>query len=140
MYSLASGSDANILDRSLGIEQLLDRHDLAQAVEWVSVLLSVQHRQFVATARIPKGDPDEEPVELGLGERIGPFVLDRVLGREDDERRGSGWVTPSTVTCASSIASSNAAWVFGVARLISSARTICPKSDRAGTRIPTSAG
>jgi heme/copper-type cytochrome/quinol oxidase subunit 3 len=36
---------------------------------------------------------------------------------------GSRWVTPSTVTCRSSIASSNADWVRGVARLISSTST-----------------
>ena len=33
---------------------------------------------------------------------------------------GSGWVTPSTVTWCSSIASSSADWVLGEARLISS--------------------
>jgi hypothetical protein len=36
--------------------------------------------------------------------------------------RSSGRVTPSLVTCRSCIASSSAAWVFGGARLISSAR------------------
>jgi len=35
----------------------------------------------------------------------------------------SGWVSPSTVICCSSIASSSALWVFGVARFISSAST-----------------
>ena len=35
--------------------------------------------------------------------------------------RASGWVLPSIVTCRSCIASSSAAWVFGGARLISSA-------------------
>ena len=36
---------------------------------------------------------------------------------------GIGWVAPSIVDCRSSIASSSADCVFGVARLISSART-----------------
>ena len=36
---------------------------------------------------------------------------------------GSGWVTPSTVTWRSAMASRRADWVLGVARLISSART-----------------
>ena len=35
---------------------------------------------------------------------------------------GSGWDTPSTLTCASCMASSRAAWVLGGVRLISSAR------------------
>ena len=39
--------------------------------------------------------------------------------------RAMACVTPSTVTWRSSIASSKADWVFGVARLISSVRTIC---------------
>ena len=40
---------------------------------------------------------------------------------------GSGYELESTVTCASFIASSIADWVFGVARLISSARRTCEK-------------
>ena len=36
--------------------------------------------------------------------------------------RGTGWLTPSTVTCPSSMASSRADWVRLVARLSSSAR------------------
>ena len=36
----------------------------------------------------------------------------------------ASWVTPSTVTLDSSITSSSADWVFGEARLISSASTI----------------
>ena len=38
--------------------------------------------------------------------------------------RGSGCVTPSTVTCPSSITSSRLDWVLGEVRLISSASTI----------------
>ena len=37
------------------------------------------------------------------------------------------WIVPPTVTECSCIASSMADWVLGVARLISSARTICEK-------------
>ena len=40
---------------------------------------------------------------------------------------GTAWVTPSTVTCPSSITSSRADWVFGEARLISSASTMAWK-------------
>ena len=38
--------------------------------------------------------------------------------------RGAWWVTPSTVTCASSMTSSSADCVLGDARLISSASTM----------------
>ncbi len=37
--------------------------------------------------------------------------------------RGTAWARPSTVTCCSSMTSSNADWVLGEARLISSAST-----------------
>jgi len=57
------------------------------------------------------------------GELEGPVHLDGVLRGDDDERVGEGWVSPSTVTCPSIIASKSAAWVFGGARLISSAST-----------------
>ncbi len=36
---------------------------------------------------VAERDPGQEPVELGLGERVGAFVLDRVGGREHAERR-----------------------------------------------------
>ena len=68
--------------------------------------------------------PHDEPVELGLGERVGPLGLHRVLGRDHEERAGSGWVVPSIVTCDSCIASRRAAWVLAGARLISSASTL----------------
>ena len=36
-------------------------------------------------------DLEHEAVELGLGERIGAFLLDRVLGGEDEEGGDRGW-------------------------------------------------
>ena len=58
---------------------------------------------------------------------VDPAIQDYIVKIVGGTRkgRGSGWVTPSTVICRSSMASSRADWVFGVARLISSARTIC---------------
>ena len=66
-------------------------------------------------------DLEQEPVELGLGEGIGAFVLDRVLGGGDEERPRQRARTPSTETWPSSIASSSADCVLGGVRLISSA-------------------
>ena len=37
-------------------------------------------------AEVAEGDPEQEPVELCLGKRVGALVLDRVVGREHDER------------------------------------------------------
>ena len=83
-------------------------------------------------ALVPRRDSparlEEEAVELRFGERERTLVLDRVLRGEDEERSGSGRVTPSTVTCCSAIASSSADCVFGVARLISSTSTTFAKT------------
>ena len=38
-------------------------------------------------ARVADGHAQQEAVELRLGQRVGAFVLDRVLRREDEERR-----------------------------------------------------
>ena len=70
---------------------------------------------------------EEEAVELGFGQRIGAFLLDRVLRGHDEERLLQAWMVPPTVTLCSCIASSRADCVFGVARLISSASTIWAK-------------
>ena len=43
-------------------------------------------RLLVGLLRVADQDPEQEAVELGLGEWVRPLVLDRVLGRDDDER------------------------------------------------------
>ena len=78
--------------------------------------------------RIIQLDQEHEPVELGLGQRIRPFLLDRVLRGQHQERRLEVKALPTTVTLCSCIASSIAAWVFGGARLISSASTMLAKT------------
>jgi hypothetical protein len=44
-----------------------------------------EHLGFLVGVRVAEGELDHEPVELGLGERIRPLVLDRVLRRDHDE-------------------------------------------------------
>ena len=78
-------------------------------------------RELVARGGRGRIDLEQEPVELGLGQRVGALVLDRVLGRGDEERLRQRAGDPSTETWRSSIASSSAAWVLGGVRLISSA-------------------
>ena len=68
-------------------------------------------------------DLEEEAIELRLGERVRPLLLDGVSRREDLERIGERVRRVPTVTLRSCIASRSAAWVFGGVRLISSART-----------------
>ena len=79
--------------------------------------------ELLVEARVLHEDLEHEAVLLGLGQRIGPFLLDRVLRGQHEERiRQSLCRTRPTVTCRSCIASSSAACVFGGVRLISSAR------------------
>ncbi len=44
-----------------------------------------EHFLLLVPAGIADPDLEHEAVELCLGERIGPLVLDRILGREDEE-------------------------------------------------------
>jgi hypothetical protein len=67
-------------------------------------------------------DLQQEPVELGFGQRIGAFLLERVLRGQYVERGcGRSWRSPPNVTWYSCIACRSADWVRGEARLISSA-------------------
>ena len=42
-------------------------------------------RFFLILRRIIDPQLEHEPIELGLGERIGAFLLDRILRREHEE-------------------------------------------------------
>ena len=60
--------------------------DGLQLVEgWLRRLLG-QHARLLRERRVADRHPHREPVELRLGERVRPLVLDRVLGRDDEER------------------------------------------------------
>ena len=76
--------------------------------------------------RILDDDVEHEPIELRFGQRVGAFLLDRVLGREHEQRPVEVEPHTLTVTWYSCIASSRAACVFGGAR-ISSARMMFAK-------------
>ena len=85
-------------------------------------------RSVAASGGTDLGD-EREPVELALDEWERAGGLERVLRRDRGRTgRGSGRVTPSTVTWCSSIASSSADWVRGVARFSSSTSTTLAKS------------
>ncbi len=53
-------------------------------VEVVSRTMS----DLLVLARVVHQDVEHEPVELRLGKRVGPLLLDRVLGRQHEERVG----------------------------------------------------
>ena len=51
------------------------------------VAVGVEDLELGAGGGVADRHPHEEPVELGLGQRVGALVLDRVLGGDDHERR-----------------------------------------------------
>ena len=110
-------------------DRLLDPQDVRAASGPSSTALSAARRSsgddllLFLLVRVVDRDVEHEPVELRLGQRVGPFQLDRVLRRQDEERRLEGeGLRPPAVTCFSCIAWSSAACVLGGVRLISSAR------------------
>src|SRR5439155_803529 len=49
-----------------------------------------QHSDLVVLGQVAEVELEEEAVELRLGQRVGALVLDGVLRREHEERRGEG--------------------------------------------------
>ena len=45
-----------------------------------------EDRQLLLGGRVADDELEQEAVELGLGQRVGALVLDRVLGGDDQER------------------------------------------------------
>ena len=81
--------DLDLLDGGLhreqpgGVDERVEHHLLASAGD-----PAVQDVVLLLGRGVAEGDPQQEPVELGLRERVGAFVLDRVGRGEDVERRG----------------------------------------------------
>ena len=57
-------------------------------VDGMAVLQPGQHLGFFFQAGVAETEADEEAVELGLGQAVDAFLLDRVLGRQDHEWLG----------------------------------------------------
>src|SRR6267378_8188444 len=67
-------------------QEVLGRQHLIDGLEGVDDPLRVEDGDLLARRRVAQLNAHEEPVELRLGERERPFVLDRVLRRHDEER------------------------------------------------------
>ena len=81
------GIDVDELDGRLHREQRLPVDHLGQRQVVLAALDPArQHLPLGVRARIAEARAQQEAVELGLGEGIRALVLDRVLGREDEER------------------------------------------------------
>ena len=79
-------------DRHLA-DDLLQLQDVGPGEHLGDVRLEGRGRQpddveLLVLVGVVDQDVEHEPVELGLGERVGPFLLDRVLRRQDEERVG----------------------------------------------------
>ncbi len=85
----------HLLDRLLELEQRLPVADDPQ-VDCIRPALGAleQEPALVVLGRVPDGDAHQESVELSLGQGIRALVLDRVLGREHDERPLQGMGMP----------------------------------------------
>ncbi len=75
-------------DRGLGghhLAHVAHRPELEHAIARAVV---GEHLGLVVGGGIAERDADHEAVELGLGKRVGAFVVERVLGGDDEERAG----------------------------------------------------
>src|SRR5215211_3744984 len=76
-----------------GLAQLVDlgqRHGRLEQRNRMRAKLLAHDLQLVVLGRVAERGLEEEAVELRLGEREGSLLLDRVLRREQQERRGQG--------------------------------------------------
>ncbi len=92
-------------------------------LERMGSLLLVEDHDLLDRLGITEPDPQHEAVELGLRQGERALVLDRVLRGDDEERVGHRVGRAVDRRLALLHALEEADWVFGVARLISSART-----------------
>ncbi len=79
--------DVDVLGRGTQIVDFVERHGRLQLVQGMSEALLLQDLQLVLHVRVAERRAQEEAVELRLGQRERALVLDRVLGRDEQERR-----------------------------------------------------
>src|SRR3989454_220597 len=85
--SLDRRVDLHVLDRRLQAAHLIGRrHGLNRRVVCASLPSTLEDFDLLLPRRIADIDLQQEPVDLRLGERIGAFVLDRILRRDHEER------------------------------------------------------
>ena len=78
----------HVRDGVLQQHQLVEPDRGLERLERVLAPLRAEDRELVLGARVAERRPQEEAVELRLREREGALVLERVLGREHEERLG----------------------------------------------------
>jgi hypothetical protein len=78
--------DVHVLCGRAQLLHLLEADDGLEPLERMRVPLLGQDAQLVFDSRVAECRAQEEAVELRLGQRERPLVLDRVLGRDEKER------------------------------------------------------
>ncbi len=78
--------DVDVFDRPLERAQVVDPDDGLEPVERVAMSLRLDDLELFVLLRIAERRLEEEAVELGFGEREDALVVERILGREDQER------------------------------------------------------
>ena len=116
------GLDVNSGGLVLHGDQLVARKHLTDGLQWIDALPGEHHIALILRCGISDGQPYGEPVHLRIRQQLRTSSAGRVLRGKDDERLRDRWLTPSTVTWPSSMASRSADCVREVARFSSSAR------------------
>ena len=83
---MQSSVEVDVLRRESHLFHVVEAHDRTEGLERMGEALLFEDAQLVVHSRVAERRPQEEAVELRLGQREGPFVLDRVLRREQQER------------------------------------------------------
>ena len=80
--------DVDLLDRSAQRQHVVEAERRPQRRQGMGMALRLDDRELVVLARIAERRAQEESVELRLRQWEGALLLDRVLGREDEEGLG----------------------------------------------------
>ncbi len=78
---------ADVADGALEQQDVVGREDRGERLDRLARAVAGEHPALLGAERITHPEPDHEPVELTLGQDVGPLELVRVLGRQHDERR-----------------------------------------------------
>ena len=120
------GRNIDALDLGLSCHEVA-RARRRQRLQHVAAGLAGEQRALGGAVGITEADAHQEAIELRLGQRKGPDLRQRVLRGDHEKWRRQRPRQPIDRNLLSSIASSSADCVFGLARLISSANSTSVK-------------
>ena len=86
--------DARVPDGDLDGYHLAGRQHRLQLLDRVVLQLRANDLQLRGAVDVAQLHGDGKAVELSLGQRVGPVLLQRVLGRYDEQRFGQNMADP----------------------------------------------